>query len=402
MRRYLAARVISWAGSSITLVALPVLLYQRTGNAALTGLLTALEAAPYLLLGLPAGALADRWDRRRTLTLTSVISALAVASVPLASATGLLTTPHLFAVAAATSASFVFFDAAAFGALPALVGRDRIAQATSALMTCSTLIALVGPALAGVVVAAVGAPRAMSADALSYAAAALLLARLALPPSSPQPRRRLRAEILDGIRHIRAHPVVGPLTFLGVGNSLSEGAVLGLLVVVAVEQFGLRSTDPAIGLLFASTAVGALLAGLAVPRLRRRFTTPSISLTALAAVGLLLIVWAFTGRLVPGLFVLAAWQAANTLVSVNGIVERQEQTPDHLQGRVNTTARMIAWGGQPAGAALAGALAELTTPRTALLTTAGVVLTTLLLPPARALARLRGTRRGREPVDPRG
>ncbi|MFD0890833.1 hypothetical protein ACFQ08_40330, partial [Streptosporangium algeriense] len=54
MRRYLAARITSWAGSSITLVALPVLLYQRTGDAALTGLLTALEAAPYLLLGLPA------------------------------------------------------------------------------------------------------------------------------------------------------------------------------------------------------------------------------------------------------------------------------------------------------------------------------------------------------------
>ncbi|MFF4987284.1 MFS transporter [Streptosporangium saharense] len=388
MRRYLAARITSWAGSSITLVALPVLLYQRTGDAALTGLLTAMEAVPYLLLGLPAGALADRWDRRRTLTFTSLLSALLVASVPLAAALGLLTTPHLFVVAAATSSSFVFFDAAAFGALPALVGREGVARATGVLMTWSTLVSLVGPALAGVLVAATGAAPAMGIDALSYVAAALLLARLPLAKPEPRPRRDLRAEILDGVRYIRAHPVVGPLTFLGVGNSLAEGAVMGLLVVVAVERLGLGSADPAIGLLFAATAVGAMAAGLAVPRLRLRFSTPAISLTSLTAVGILLVVWALTEHLVAGLVVLAVWQAANSLVSLNGIIERQERTPDHLQGRVNTTARMIAWGGQPAGAALAGLLAELTSPRTALLATAAAVLLSLLLPPARALARL--------------
>ncbi|GAA0423377.1 MFS transporter [Acrocarpospora corrugata] len=386
MSRYLTARLISWVGSSITLVALPVLLYQRTGSAALSGLLAALEAIPYLLLGLPAGALADRWNRRRTLAVTSWTSALLIASVPVAATLGLLTTPQLFVVAAGASASFVFFDAAAFGALPALVGRGGIAKATSTLMTLSTLVALIGPALAGALIAATGPSHAMSLDALSYAAAALLLSRLPLPATAPGEKRNLRAEIGDGIRYIRTHPMISSLTFLGIGNSLAEGAVLGLLVVVAVERFGLSSGDGRIGLLFASAAVGAMLAGLLLPRLRRRFSTPAISLSGLTAVGLLLIAWACTDRLPLALPVLACWQAANTLVSLNGIIERQEQTPDELQGRVNTTARMIAWGGQPAGAALAGTLAELTSARTALLLVAGTVLTTLTLPPARRLA----------------
>ncbi|MEO3856605.1 MFS transporter [Acrocarpospora sp. B8E8] len=394
MYRYLSARVVSWIGSSITLVALPVLLYQRTGSAALSGLLAALEAVPYLLLGLSAGALADRWDRRRTLVLTSWTSALLIASVPVAATLDLLTTPQLFVVAAGSSASFVFFDAAAFGALPALVGREGIAKATSTLMTFSTLVTLIGPALAGLLIAVTGAPHAMSLDALSYAAAALLLSRLPLPPPPPAQTRNLRAEIGDGIRYIRDHPMINSLTFLGIGNSLAEGAVLGLLVVVAVERFGLYSGDGRIGLLFAAAAAGAMLAGLALPRLRDRFSTPAISLTGLAAVGLLLIVWACTDRLPLALPVLACWQAANTLVSLNGIVERQEQTPDDLQGRVNTTARMIAWGGQPAGAALAGTLAELTSARTALLLIAATVLATLTLPPARRLARQR------QPVEP--
>ncbi|GAA3013179.1 MFS transporter [Streptosporangium longisporum] len=431
MRLYLLARTVSWIGSSITLVALPILLYQRTGSAALSGLLTALEAIPYLLFGLPAGALADRWDRRRTLTLTSWTSAALIASVPAASALEVLTTAHLFLVAGATATAFVFFDAAAFGALPALVGREGVARATSTLMTAGTLVTLIGPAVAGVLVAAVGAPAAMGADALSYAVAAVLLARLALPPTVRPGRAReeprdpsgrtdgdpgdpseraakeprdpsgraagdqrdpsgrvsgdLRGEIREGVRFIRSHRLIGSLTFLGVGNSLAEGAVIGLLVVVAVEQFGLPVQDARIGLLFAAAAVGAMAAGLAVPWLRRRVPTPVISLVALTAVGLLLLAWAFTGHFPLGLVVLALWQGANTLVSLNGIVERQEQTPDHLQGRVNTTARMIAWGGQPAGAALAGVLADLTSPRAALVTVAVTVLLTLTLPPARTL-----------------
>lgn len=90
---FLLARAVSWAGSAITLVALPVLIYQRTGSAALTGLLTTLEAVPYLLLGLPIGALVDRWDQRRTLVASSEVSAVVMASIPAASLLGCLTPP---------------------------------------------------------------------------------------------------------------------------------------------------------------------------------------------------------------------------------------------------------------------------------------------------------------------
>jgi MFS family permease len=75
-RRFWLARVVSLAGSSFTYVALPVLIYQRTGSPLLTGVVAAFEAIPYLLLGLLAGALADRWDRRRVMVAADVTSAL--------------------------------------------------------------------------------------------------------------------------------------------------------------------------------------------------------------------------------------------------------------------------------------------------------------------------------------
>ncbi|MFJ6079831.1 MFS transporter [Streptomyces sp. NPDC092369] len=369
---FLTARVVSWAGSTVTAVALPVLLYQRTGSASLSGLLTALEALPYLVLGLPAGALADRWDRRRTMTWCSWSSAVLIAAIPAASALGLLTTAQLLLTGPAVSAVFVFFDAAAFGALATLVGRDGLARATGRMMSASTLIGLLGPSAAGVLVASLAPPTAITLDALSYAAAALLLAQLPLVPRTRArtgaPVRDTFADIAEGLRYIRRHPLIRPLTLLGIGNSFTEGAVVGLIVVTAVRTFGMAPDDERIGLFWAAAALGALAAATALPRLQKTVPLGWITLGGLAANTVFLACWAASPGLVTGLAALACWQSANALVSLNGIVIRQQITPEHLQGRVNTTARMIAWGGQPLGAAVSGLLADAAGVRTALLT----------------------------------
>ncbi|MEU5047184.1 MFS transporter [Streptomyces griseorubiginosus] len=371
---FLTARVVSWAGSTVTAVALPVLLYQRTGSASLSGLLTALEALPYLVLGLPAGALADRWDRRRTLTWCSWSSAALIAAIPAAAALGLLSTVQLMLTGPAVSAVFVFFDAAAFGALATLVGHDGLARATGRMMSASTLIGLIGPSAAGLLVATLAPPTAITLDALSYAAAALLLSRLPLTPiahvKARSPVRGTLADIAEGLQYIRRHPLIRPLTLLGIGNSFTEGAVVGLIVVTAVRTFGMDPDDGRIGLFWAAAALGALAAATALPRLQKRAPLGWITLGGLAANAAFLACWAASPGLVTGLASLACWQSANALVSLNGIVIRQQLTPGPLQGRINTTARMIAWGGQPLGAAASGLLADAVGVRTALLTAA--------------------------------
>ena len=98
-RLFLAARSISWAGNAITLVALPILVFQLTGSPALTGLLTAVEALPYLVFGLPAGALADRWNRKRVLVTAWAASGIVMATIPAAASIGLLTIPLMTSVA---------------------------------------------------------------------------------------------------------------------------------------------------------------------------------------------------------------------------------------------------------------------------------------------------------------
>lgn len=360
-RRFLAARTVAMAGNALTLVALPVLVYRLTGSASLTALVTAVETAPYLVLGLPAGALVDGWNRRRVLVVTGAASGLAMLSVPVADALGVLGFAQLLVVAAVVSSLFVFADAASFGVVPQMVGRDRVPSATSTLVTVGTTIGLVGPVVSGVLVTVTSPALVLGLDGVAYLAAAAITARLRWSGSDdvrPAGPRHLRAEVMEGLRYLWEIRVVRWLTVLGTGASLAGGATTGLLVVVGVEQLGLASDDPALGWLFAAGATGTFVASLALPRLQRRVGVGVITTTGYAVGLAVLVALSVTSTLAWALPLLAVLNLAMTTLIVNGIITRQVVTPDHLQSRVNTTARLIAWGGSPLGAALAGVVAE--------------------------------------------
>lgn len=366
-RVFLAARSISWTGNAVTLVAMPVLVFQLTGSPALTGMLAAIEALPYLIFGLPAGALADRWNRQGVLVVTGVVSGLVLATIPAAATVGLLSVPQVFLVAITMSTLFVFFDAAGFGAVPELVGRDRIPSATGSMVSLSTVISLVGPAVGGALAAAMGPAVALAIDAIAYLVAAGITATISWPRSPPRDSpphdsplggRVLVRDIAEGVRYIWQTPIVRWLTLIGAGASVSGGAILGLTVVIGIGQLSLADDDSRLGLLYSATALGALLISLVVSRIQRRVPTGWITIIALAVSWIAQLALATTTSLPVALTVLVVFQAAATLSIMNGIIVRQSLAPDRLQSRVNTTARMIAWGGAPVGALVGGALAE--------------------------------------------
>lgn len=366
--RYFAAQAQSWVGSSITLVALPILVYQQTQSPALTAVLTTLEALPYLMFGLFAGALGDRLRRDRTLAGADGLNALLVGSLPAAALLGHLSIAHIFVVAVASATAGVFGDAANFGAVPALVGREDIGAATALTASVATSIGVPAPAVAGALVGWLGPAPILWLDAATFAIGSLLVFRMPLgggdaavhPGSVFQSMR-------EGLTYIRHQPLVRALTLLGVGNSLAGGAVFGLLVVTIVQQQGLDDQDGRIGIFYAVAAGGSFVASAFLSRISKRVEPGRLAMVGLALSWTCLIVWANATNIALGLAALCAWQGMYTLVILNGIVVRQQLTPDHLQARVNTTARMIAWGGQPLGAAIAGVAAEAYGARVALL-----------------------------------
>ncbi len=357
---YWLAATVSAAGSSITLVVAPILIFQMTGSAPLTGALAATEALPYLVFGLFAGAAADRVNRPRLMTATSFLQGVVLATIPIAASLGQLQPLHIIGAALVSSSLYVWFDAANFGALPALVGRQRLVSATAILMSTTTLLSVLGPAMAGVLAVVIGPANAIGVDALTFMAAGIMIA-LVRWPRSRQPADAdqvgFGASIRVGLRYVWRQPTIRALTLLGIGNSLTSGLVIGMAVVYATGALGLGRADARIGLLFTAIALGALAASALLPWLTKRMDPRRISAMGLLGAFICVVALGLAPELASAAGALFLWSLCQMGVAVNGVVVRQRLTPSELQGRVNIVARMIAFGGYPFGAVIGGLLA---------------------------------------------
>lgn len=364
-RRYWLARALSITGSMVTAIALPVLVYRLSGSTVLTAMVTALEAAPYLLAGLFAGALADRWNRRRTMVTADLVNAVLVGSIPVAHLFGVLTVVQVLVVAFTVQGVYTFFDGANFGALPVLVGRARVAQANSAVWTASSLIELFVPPLTGLILAVLNPATLLTVDALSFVASALAVRgivramserREGLPPLRP---RVVFADIAEGLRYLIRHPGVRTMTIVGSVQSFGGGGFMALIVVWCDRVLHVGTSGLRFGLVWGTWGIGGLIAALALPRLLKRFSPAAITLYALPVSALLGVLTPLSQDWVTAAIALLVWGSAYVLVIVNAVSYRQQVTPEHLLGRVNTAGRMLSWGvGWTFGAVVGGVLGK--------------------------------------------
>lgn len=384
-RRYWLARVLSLTGSLVTLVAMPVLVYRLSGSPFLTALVTTLEATPYVLFGLFAGALTDRWNRKTVMIAADVVNTVVIVSVPVAHWLGVLTVGHLLAAAFCAQAVFTFFDGANFGALPVLVGRARVAQANSVVMSASSVLDLLVPVTAGVLLAVFHPASLMAFDALTFAASAVLVRGIMRALSERRDNQPLRPKVLfgdiaTGLRFLVRHAGVRTMTIVGALQSLAAGGFVALMVVWCDRVLDIGTSGVRFGLVFGSWGVGGLVASLGLPRLLRRLEPARITLLAIPFSALLGVVTSLAPTWPLAAVGLMLWASAYVLVIVNGISYRQQVTPEDLLGRVNTAGRMLAWGfGWTVGATLGGLLgAELGT-RTAMVVMSSITFVAVLI-----------------------
>jgi MFS family permease len=376
-RRYWLSRLVSVGGSMVTYVVLPVLVYQLTGSPLWSSLVAAAEALPYLFFGLFAGALADRLDRRRIMIGADVVSALVLLSVPVADLLGRLTAMHVLVVGFGVSTLFVFFDAANFGALPALAGRDRLAGAMSTVYGTSTVLELTVPVTAGAALAVVAPSSLLAVDALSFLGSALLIRAIVRPLNGDRAGAagagRLRREIGEGLRFVLRHPMVRVQTLLGFLACAGFGTFTGQLVPWADTALGVRAEgDARLGIIFAAWGVGGLLASLVYARLTRAIGEIPVTLLTIPLAAGIGVTAALSRHWLLAAALVTAWAVPSMLMILNAITLRAKVTPDRLQSRVNTAGRMIGFGlGTPTGALIGGAVASTASPRAAMLLSAG-------------------------------
>ena len=241
-------------------------------------------------------------------------------------------TAHVFVAAFVSAAAMVFFDAAGFGLLPSLVPRARLADAVGRQTAMATVITMAGPALGGVLIAASSPFAALALNAATFAVTAILLLWVREPTSAPRTEQpHLWRDIGNGVRFIYGHPLVRLLTLIGTGNSVAGGIMTGLLVVTAVERYGVDEDGGELGLFFAALGVGTLISTALLPRLSRKFTAGTIAIAGLLAQAGAISVWILATVPVLGVCALVVFQSR----SIDGDHQRHHRPPPGDPGRTS-------------------------------------------------------------------
>src|SRR5262245_53303479 len=177
-RRFWIAFTCSALGDAMTRVALTWFVYDTTGSARAVGWLLLCYTGPVIVGGLLAGSLLDRFDRRAVMAVDNLLRGAAVAAVPILHATGQLAVWHVYAVAAVYGLLMMISLAGGPSLVPDLVAEDHLATANALEMLSFTLAGVIGPPVAGLLIAAIGAPNVVLIDAISYLGFAIVLIAL--------------------------------------------------------------------------------------------------------------------------------------------------------------------------------------------------------------------------------
>jgi predicted MFS family arabinose efflux permease len=356
--RLWTAATVSGAGDGVRLAALPLLAASLTRDPRSVSLVAAAGGLPWLLFALPAGALADRWDRKRVLWGVDLTRAAVVAALAAAVAGGHVSVPLLAAVEFALGTAETLFESAAQAAVPAVVPTERLERANGRLYA-GTVVAssLAGPPLGSALFAVVAAaPFGFDATSFVLAAALALGLRADLrAPAEQAPAGRLRGQIVEGVRWLWRQRQLRTICLLLTLWNLVENAILAVVVLWALEV--LRLPGAAFGLLLAGFAAGGLLGSLLAERVAGaagpgRGMAACVWVTVAAYLGL-----GATRSGVVAFALLAVVGAAAFVWNVLSASFRQAVVPAGLQGRISSVYRFATWGVIPAGAALGGVLA---------------------------------------------
>lgn len=350
-----SAEILSTGGSQMMRAALAWQLFELTRNPLQLGFLGLARFLPLLLFGLWGGVLADRGDRRRTLMVAQLALMAASAALAVAAFTGNVQPWNIYAFAMLAAVFGAVAAPTRSALIPALVPERELAGAMAMNGLASQVGGVVGPALAGVLIAAYGVAPLYLFDAFSFAVVAVVLLRLRARPIVPPIGRRGAAAVVEGLRFLWLTPIllgVMGLDFL----ATFFGASSVLMPIFAEEVLG--GGPRTLGLLLAAPAAGAVLGSLAMAAGRLPMRPGRGVLLAIAAYGACILGFGLSGNLWLSLLFLAGEGAADAVSMALRHTVRNLVTPDALRGRIAAAHSTFAMGGPQLGEFESGLVAS--------------------------------------------
>ena len=354
-RRFVGGQGVSLVGTWMQTVALGWLVLQLTGSGTQLGLVVAIQMLPVLLLAPYGGLVADRLDKRRLMIV--VQSAMGVIALVLGvlSATGLVRLWQVFVLAACLGVATAFDNPARQAFVSELVGPRDLRNAVSLNSVLVNAARVVGPAIAGVLIALAGVSACFLLNAASYLAviaSLVLLDRAELHPSPPA--ARMRGQLRDGLGYAMRTPGLAiPLAMMAIIGALAYEFQV-VLPVLATGTF--HGGSEQYGLMTAAMGVGAVLGGLVLAA-RGRTGTHAV-VVASGGLGLAILLAAAAPTLPLELAALAIVGAASIAFLAIGNSTLQLVSRPEMRGRVMSLWAVAFLGSTPIGGPIAGYVAE--------------------------------------------
>ncbi|MCF3963357.1 MFS transporter [Streptomyces fuscigenes] len=352
---FLASSLGNW----VYRLALPLLVLHLTGSALGTSALYAVEYVPFLLLSLPGGVFADRWDRRRLLITGDLTACLIALCLALLVTAGVHTLWPIYLVAFLLACVEPVYHPAFQGFLPGIVPESRLGQANGWMQSGDNIMSMLGPVVAGGLVGLFGFQTTVYVNAASFllSAIAIMTIRGGAPVARAVTRRAVSfggdiKEALGYIFRTNRLMMAGSLMFTGTNFAIW---LIQANFVFYLTSYRKLSPD-VVGAVLAAQGVGAVIGAAVAGRLLRRFAPGRILIGTTAVAGLV------TLLLVPvrgAVGIAVVWGLMYVLGSINPVAWftlRQQVVPDAMLGRVVATTRMLAFASIPVSAVVAGAL----------------------------------------------
>ena len=360
--KYWTGQTISNLGSSITLFALPLLVYKITGSALNLGLQSAAEMLPYLLFGLLLGAVMDRVDRKRMMILVDIGRAAVIATIPLMAALGSLSVWWIYGVGFFSSTLTICFESGQFAAIPNLVDQDDLVTANGRIQASYSGASILGPVIAGVMIAFLPISSLLFLDALSFLISAVSLALVTISfnvsSDGPVERKHILHDVREGLSYVLRHPVLRNISLMMALVNFVSTTSMAQLVLFAKER--LQASDSEVGLLFTAGSVGVVVLSLLAGLFRKRWTFSRVALSALMCMGFFILALSFTHWYWLALIIVALESGCGILFNINSGSLRQAIVPNQMLGRVLSIASVLAWSAIPLGSLLGGYLISAT------------------------------------------
>ena len=359
-RLYFVGQTISSIGSWAQSLAVTWLVLDLTDRSDQLGIALALQFLPMLILGAPAGVLADRLNNRRLLLATSAASGVLALTFGIVVSTGHATIWWIYALTFALGLVLAVERPTMQAILFQLVGRDLLSNAVAANGTINSVSRLIGPAIAGGLIATVGVTVGFYINAASYlvviaALLALRTSELVARPMIGQTKGKLR----EGFAYVRSHPEVArPLVVMSIVGAI---ALNFPTTFPSMVRFGFDRGPGSVGAAMSVSAIGSIIGGIYIagikPDPRRTLAIALVGFgAAIVALGVMPTYATFVAMSIVLGFASASFQSVNTVVV-------QQATEPSMQGRVMALHQTALFGSTPIGALLMGWVIHVSSPR---------------------------------------